>query len=355
MLSEIMKIKPQIDSAALANMVRTMNQRFADVAKKFSAGLVNATKKFGGGMKAALTGGGIVGLLGGLADRFLNPLQETTETLKRVLSEGDDLSTFAKQFETTSGRLLKLQALAGSSGLDPESLRMLLTKFQVALAEQRQLQADTTKTEAEKRGPLQEFTGIKDTAEAFFQFIQALQKVDKDTQVLLQSQIFGEKLIGRQSEFLQTDFGQRLQQLNLPGTDALSTSIENIAGIEEIDAIKRAQRQVNDILKKGTLVNAGMVNAVGRSEQQQLDQENIRLAGFESMRKAADATNEIKNKLESIYLEVLKGVPVVVTWMQKVGDGIDWIRNTVEGWNIGENLRKIADSPIIRGVKGFFK
>lgn len=349
MLTEILKIKPQLDASELSKMVRSLNSRFADVAKRFGQGLYNVTKKFGGGLKSALTGGGIVGALGVLADRFLNPLQETTETLNRVLSQGDDLSTFANQFETTSGRLLKLQALAGSSGLDPETLRMLLTKFQVALAEQRQLEKDPTKTKEEKKGPLQQFVGIKDTAEAFFQFIQALQKADKDTQVLIQSEVFGEKLIGKQSEFLQTDFNKRLRELNLPETQVLTNSIEGIAAVEEIDAINRSRRQVEDIQNKGRIVNSGMVSAVDRAERQTMAQEDKRLNQFEAMEAAAIATTDIKNRMEDLYTMLIRQLPLLVSGLDMVSNGIRYLTETVKGWNLGEQAKNIVEN--IRKLK----
>jgi len=349
MISEILKVKPQLDSSDLNKMTRTLNQRFSEVTKKFQAGLLNAAKKFHGGMKVALSGGGILGVLGILADKFLNPLQETTETLERILTQGDDVSTFARQLDTESGKLLKLEALAGTAGLDPDTLRQMLIKFQTALAEQRKTDADPSKTPQEKLGLLSEFTGMQDTAEAFFAFIQSLQQVSADTRTLAQAEVFGEKMIGKQAEFLQLDFGAKLRELNLPSTEELTRNIENAAGVEEILATNRSRNRVTGLNDLGGRVNSSMVQAINLEEQRVMEQEKLRLDGFNDMRAAATSVNDIKRQLEKAYQMAMKAVPYVTEFMGTVVEGIKWGMRTIEGWNLGERSKELIES--IRKLK----
>jgi methyl-accepting chemotaxis protein len=124
MFSEILKIIPKLDSKDLANMERTLGIRFARVAKKF-----------GGGIMSVLKGGGILGTATFFLDKILNPLKEVQESIDKTLKSGDDLKTYAKQFNTTAGNLARLQAFGKATGLDADSLRTILEKFQSSVAQ----------------------------------------------------------------------------------------------------------------------------------------------------------------------------------------------------------------------------
>src|SRR4051812_39877327 len=121
---EILQIIPRLSSSDLASMDATLSRRFSNIAKKFGKGLL-----------ATLTGGGIAGIGLGLIDKLLNPLKETQDAIDRTLKQGDDIVTYAKQFGTTSGKLYRLMQIAKSTGLDEGSFFMLLEKFQATVAE----------------------------------------------------------------------------------------------------------------------------------------------------------------------------------------------------------------------------
>jgi hypothetical protein len=218
LFKEILKIFPQVDSASLGKMERTLNGRFARVAKKFGKGIIGS-----------LIGGGLLGAAVGVIDKLLNPLKEVQEAIDRTLQSADDIVSNAEQFGTDSGTLAKIQGFGKASGLDAEGVNTLISKFQVALAEN---QADPTKNTS-----VSAFRGEKDSAKAFFEFIQSLQELgkrDKAAALLVQQEVFGEKQILKAAEFLNADFLALSKSLSGVSAEQLAGANNKLAGIKDV-------------------------------------------------------------------------------------------------------------------------
>lgn len=279
MFTEILKIVPKMDNADLERMRKAVQSRFTKVAKSFGSGVV-----------AALKGGGIMGAGLALIDKLLNPLKETQEAIDRTLKSGDDAVTNAKQFNTTAGKLLKLQAFAQSSGLDADSLSMLITKFQTAVAE---AQNDPTKVTS-----VRNFAGIPDTAEAFFQFIQALQKMDKSQQLLVQQEVFGEKQILKMSDFLNSDFANIGKYFSKFSSDRLTSSANKIGGLNDLSDTLAAVRGLEDIQNKAQVISKGMIEARDLAERQALERENMRIRSYQDLQAISTTADKIFTLVE---------------------------------------------------------
>ena len=318
MLSEILKLIPRIEGGDLNKMERSLSSRFGNVAKKF-----------GGGLKAAITGGGITALAVGLIDKVLNPLQQVQEAIEKALQHGDDLSTFAKQFNTTAGNLARLQAFGKASGLDPEGVRLLLGKFQGAVA---QAAANPDQTTS-----VSKFVGRKDTAEAFFEFVQAMQKLTPTQQNLVQQEVFGEKQILKASEFLHADFAFLSKKLGGPSAEQLTNAAEKLGTLNDLKDLLAAKRDLNDLTAKANLVGPNTIAGLERKDQLDLAQENKGLAKFDSLEKISLENQKLINmavnqflKLAPIIAEIL---PVVVS-------------------NLGGSVKLIEKSRLVRGMTG---
>jgi len=310
---ETLLIKPKLDSGDLNGMERSLSSRFGNVAKKFGKGLVTA-----------LTGGGIAGLALGLVDKLLNPLKETQEAIDRVLKQGDDIVTNAKQFGTTAGKLFRLQQIAKSTGLDEGSLDQLLTKFQTAVAE---AAADPNKQTA-----VRQFVGQKDIASAFFEFIQSLQKLDKTQQVLVQTEIFGEKQILKMADFLQTDFAKQTKLVGGPSAEKLTPGLEKLAGLNDLKDALEANRTLNDVLKKSATINADMIKSQNERAKLDLKRENDQIKSYQDLAAISNASNEIVNLAKQASLGL-------TSMLVKVTD-------------LANNVKKLTES---RAVKGLLK
>jgi hypothetical protein len=331
MWNEVLKVKPQLDSGDLNRMENQLSGRFGRVAKKFGAGL-----------KSAIIGGGIAALAIGVIDKILNPLKETQDTISRILGQSDDIVTSARQFETTAGKYFKLQQLAKSTGLDEESLKMMLGKFQVALAEER------AKKKGEPKGTLQQFVGEKDTAEAFFQFAQALQKAPKDKQVLVQKEIFGERMMGRAAEFFQVDYAKQFKAMGAKGSEYYTPGLEKMGDLSDLKDVLEAGRTLQDIANKSKLVNKNMVMEMARGEKIKLEKEDAQIKSYEDLKAAAIAGQKIQLATEEILLTLTKNIPAALDWADRMEQKIFSALDTIMGW--GDVLNKIGDSRLIRGI-----
>ncbi len=295
MFSEVVKLIPNVDRASLNRMFQTLNQRFATVAKKFAAGMKNAFKF-----------GGLVGIGASLISKMLNPLQKAEEIINRITGKGDDAVTNAEEFGTEAGKILRLEAIGAAKGVDSDTMRTLLGKFQSALAEEQQLAKDPNA----KPGTLREFVGEKDTADAFFKFIQSLGNLgrkDKTRQTLIENEIFGEKLRGKASEFINApsqDFEDILNKL--PTVEELTAAAQKSGSLADMSDLLKAIRESQDFVRKSGLVKESQIKAIDQSERQKLKSEDQTLQRFDSLKSSSIAIQELTEKFDAMATSLLK-------------------------------------------------
>lgn len=321
MFSEILKIIPKLDNSALNKMTKTLQSRFTKIAKGF-----------GNGLKNALKFGGVASLALGLVDKLLNPLQDVQESIERSLQASDDISTNARQFETTSGKLQKLVALGSATGLDQQSLFTLMQKFQSAVAD---AAANPNDPSAVKN-----FVGQTDSAEAFFDFIQGLQKLDKTNQLLVQKEVFGEKQILKMADFLQSDFPALIGRLGLDkiSSQRLTTDTNKLSDLNDLAAELKAGQTINDVAAKAGVINESMILAKANADQLALNRENQRIQSFNNLQTISDTVTKMGTLLESL--------------LNQVGSFITWVTPTING--LIDRVDKLLKSPLVKGIKGIF-
>lgn len=291
MFSLILKVIPRLEPKDLGAMERSLSSRFSRVAKGFGRGLVNVLK-----------GGGVIGAISLLIDKVLNPLKEVQEAIDRSLQRGDDLTTYAKQFGTTAGNLSRLQAFGKATGLEPEGVRLLLGKFQAAVA---QSAADPSKPTA-----VSAFVGRKDTAEAFFEFVQSLQKLDPTRQNLVQQEVFGERQILKASEFLNADFKnlESIFRQAAPGSMQQTAAAEWLGAMSDNRDILDAIREQNDLIQKSKLIRDNTVAGIARSADLQQKIENQKVGKFDSIQQLSDANTKLMNEALNAFMQLAPGL-----------------------------------------------
>jgi hypothetical protein len=325
---EILKVIPRIENSDLSRMETTLNQRFTRVAKTF-----------GKGLKSVLMGGGVIAGITFLVDKLLNPLKDVSESIEKALSKGDDLVTFSKQFNTTPGNLARLQAFGRSTGLEPEGVRLILGKFQAAVA-----QASVS----DKPTAVSAFVGKTDTAEAFFEFVQAMQKLDPDQRSLVQQEVFGEKQILKTSEFLGANF-KELSNLLQVDTETLSIAANRLGANEDKISVLRAQRELNDIITKGSLIGKPTINSINQSENFQLNRENERLAQVENLKRLSLMQDRVAAMIEDFYLK--GGVKGLFLMIEKINSLVDMFSKS----SFSQDVNTIKKSRTIRGTGSYGK
>ncbi len=275
MFKEVLQIIPKLSNSDLSAMERSLSSRFKKVAKGFGKGLVGA-----------LTGGGIAGAAIGLIDKLLNPLKETQDAIDRSLSKADEIADAAKQFNTSAANMARLQAFGKASGLDAGQVQLLLQKFQTAVAE--------AKADPKQQSAVRAFVDDKDTAQSFFQFIQSLQKItDKNQQVLIQEQVFGEKQILKMSDFLNQDFFATAKQLGNFDPKTLNNSIEKLSQLESLKNALEARRGLQDINGKASIINKGMILSQDQQLKKAQEKEDLNIQSYKDLAKLSMASDEM--------------------------------------------------------------
>lgn len=317
--SEILKIKPQLDNSDLRKMENTLNARFKRIAKRFGGGIANVLK-----------GGGIAGLALSFIDKFLNPLKETQEAISRMLTSSDDIATNAAQFNTTSGKLFKLITLAKSAGLDQDNLFTLINKYQNSLAS---AQANPNDIAAPA---VRNYVNDTDIAESFFQFIQELQKMDRNQQLVIQQNVFGEKQILKMADFLQQDFPKLMQKVGVDkvSSESLTGNIEKLAGFNDLSDQLSARRDLLDVQRKAQVITEGMIRQQDKQAQLELQRENQRIKSYENLAALTETSTRIFTLVEqgvsmlgSLMAKLLPAIDKVVTAAQKLSES-----RFIRGW-----------------------
>lgn len=317
MLKTILQIIPQLSSSELSNMERSLNGRFGKVAKKFGKGLA-----------ASLAGGGVIGAAVGLVDKVLNPLQETQEAIDRSLKSADDIVTNAKQFGSSAGKLARLRAMAGASGLEGHDLDVLITKFQGAVA--------ASKADPNKPSAVRQFRNDTDMVESFFTFIQGLQKLDKNSQRIAQDEVFGEKQVLKMADFLGTsDWFKLSKSIGTASDGQLTKSLEKTADLNDLKDQLKAKADLNDMLAKGRLINEGMIRSQAKREELDKVRENQNIGNYTNLANISNATAEIGNMLREASIALAGSVS--------------------KFYDISNNIQKMSQSSVWKGIIKFMK
>lgn len=305
MFSSILKIIPKLDAAALKKMEQVLQSRFTKLAKGFGKGLTSAIK-----------GGGIAAIGLSLIDKILNPLKEIQDAIDKTLKSSDEITTNAKQFNTTSGKLAKLITLGQSTGLDQDSLFMLINKFQNAVA--------SAAADPKEPSSVRAFIGKTDSAEAFFEFMQSLQKLPKNAQLLAQQNVFGEKQILKMADFLQTDFKKQYNQklkLNQRPTETLTKNIDSLAAKNDLAEELAAVRNLDNFAGKNKVIRTDMLYARDKSERLDLRREDQNIANYKNLASISDTSTKIFIKIEEM-LNLLGGLVAKYTGVVDQGLGL---------------------------------
>ncbi len=311
MFKEILWVDPQISNSDLSKMERNLNNRFGRVAKKFGKGMVNVLK-----------GGGIAGAAISIVDKILNPLQETQESIDKFLKEADDLETNAKLFDTTAGKLFKLTRIAEATGLDQDGLAMLLNKFASAVTD--------AKADPKKDSAVRSFVGQTDMVEAFFEFIQRMQKNTPLERIAIQKDVFGEKQTLKAADFLGTPMSEILSQLKLRPTAEYDAMIANVGPNADLADLLKSQRTADDFSQKSGIGWEAIVRKRDELERDMISKENQRIQSYQDLANIQSVANKVLFFVEQGYTLLAKGVT-------KIGE-------------IVEAFNKVSSNPLMRGI-----
>ncbi len=314
MFSEVLKIVPKVDSAALSSMENSLSKRFGRIAKTFA-----------GGIKSALLGGGITATVVGIIDKLLNPLKEAKEQLDNVLKKSDDLVTFAKEFHSTTGRLFNLQSLAAAKGVDPDTLNTMLQKFQGAVSE--------AIKDPHKQTSVRAFAiNGQDNVEAFVKYITEVAKLRVKNPAaadIAEQEIFGEKFINKSSEFVNANLDELAKRLHLPNAVAASNLIDHAGKLSDENSVFDTKRGIGKFLTQAGSLNDGTIVANQKNLIGQDKRDIERLSGFTALASIDTSVNKIVFAMEKGMIEFEKHLVTGLGNVEKMTWNLDTIMKVI--------------------------
>lgn len=296
--TEVLKLKPRLDEADAKKAELSLSQRFGRVARRFGTGLKTAIK------------GTILGIGLGLLAKLLNPLNELEDRIKKLLGQAEDTRDLADKYGATQGQVLKLQALAESSGLKPDQLEGMMEAFRKAVEEERKL---IDEGKATKEQAAFSYANDKNQLEAFFTFVQSLKTLGDANPAgrrNIERQVFGDTLSGAQRRFVDTNFSNEVQ--GIPSANAFQNAAEN--AVARADQLRRAtvRNEANDFINSGNSITASVVQGILQREQRERDKDFAQLQGYETLKRAADAIEILSTVIQGIQTAVINGLSTIV-------------------------------------------
>lgn len=329
MLTEVLKIQPKLDNNELNQMERQLGSRFSRIAKGFGRGLKLAS---------------MAALGAAVLDKLINPLQEVKAAIDRTLGKADDIVTNAKQFNTTTENLLKIRSLANVRGITNENIDMLLTKFQGAVAQAAANPKDPSNS------AVVNYVKEKDTAVAFYNFITQLQKMDKNQQVLIQQQVFGEKQVLKMAEFLQdVGFKESAASLQKVNFGQAAKSAEKLGALNDKMTANRVVNDIRDLTSKANVIGNDTIRNVNRSEIGNLSRENSRIGRSAQAFTAEENIAQLTDKVEQLANNIITELPVLMDGLKAT---VGLLEKSVEGWRMIFDLLK--NSALVKGIGSMF-
>jgi hypothetical protein len=309
MFTEILRVKPVLDQQNAKQMENDLSKRFGRVANKFGKGLKNIVK------------GNILFMSLGLLSSLLNPLEKLQERIKGLLGQGSDLRDIADQFDTTPGQIKRLQDVAQNIGLNPDQLKDMMTRFAESLDRARQ---ETKKGEplSESSRLVKDWMGEKDTAEAFFSFVQSL-KAAKGTgaRETAEREIFGGIQKGASRRFIDADFAEEFKKLGTPSVARTNRAVEKTAQLAEQDRRMTTQRETTSFVKEAENMTAKMITDMNRAAEREREREQAQMKAMDDLAKAKEGIDNLVAGFQTLSVQVTKGVGYL-------GDLIGVIKNS---------------------------
>jgi len=310
--TEQVKIQPVLDRPAAKKAEEGLSKRFDKVSKRFGGGLNKVLK------------GSLLGISVGLLSQLLNPLEKVEDRIKALLDQGKSIRDLADQFNTMPQQLKKLQDIASNVGLAPDQLTTMMSSFSQAL--------DTARQEIEKQRQggdevssttraLAPWVGDvnQDEAAAFFNFIQSISKASPEERRAAERNVLGGIQKGGAKRFIEADFQKEVTQAIQPKNSGnLFDRLETMADIERRGKTKT---ESDAFYRDAGILNRKMVEDMNLAATREAEKLSNDLRNTESLQKAAQGIEEIKNGLFVIRDLATKGVGLL-------GDLIGIIKNS---------------------------
>jgi hypothetical protein len=340
--TEILKIKPVLDTAATAQMEQSLSARFSRVAQRFGQGLRSVIK------------GSFIGISLGLISRLLNPIEALEDKIKKLIGEGTDIRDLADRFNTSPGKLKQLQDVAQTLGVNPEQFKDMITKYAQAIEKGREELQNPFVQPSSTTLAVKQFVGEKDIAKSFTEFLMSLKasgigagtdlplseraikrfndlaikgeklsdaerqdflskgeirkRTGMETRQAFEKEVFGEAQTGPARRLIEANVPEVAKRVHEPTVDKLNEAVDKAAKLADQKRALDVQNQTSDFVNATNKMTGKMVTDMAAAEKLQMDRETKQLDSYDDLRKAANGLEEVKGLLIQVSNIATKGL-----------------------------------------------
>lgn len=311
----VLQIDPKISADDAKKTESQLNSRFAKVAKNYGDEMRKQNEKvtsgFGATMKNMLgkLRVGWVALAGAIASVLTNPFDEVDAKLNELLSKFDNISTRAKQFGIDPTKYWLYTQVGNIAGVkDSGQLDNALLRIADRLEMARTGEDPTLKN----------YLDEKDVIDVFYKLAQTWNQMNPTERSASMADILGTRQANVFAELVQSNWGE-LSKLALQVNGKqytpkqIKAGIEKLAGLEEQQAIGRAQLQTRELMTGANLISGSTIQselAVEMGKQRNIMNKLANYATYASTElttlKISDSVNDIRTTVQEI-LNAIKG------------------------------------------------
>lgn len=305
----VLQIDPKISSEDAKKTESQLNSRFAKVAKNYGDEMRKQNEKvtsgFGTTMKNMLgkLRVGWVALAGAIASVLTNPFDEVDAKLNELLSKFDNISTRAKQFGVDPTKYWLYTQVGNIAGVkDSGQLDNALLRIADRLEMARTGEDPTLKN----------YLDEKDVIDVFYKLAQTWNQMNPTERSASMADILGTRQANVFAELVQSNWNELAQKaLQVNGKQytpkQIKAGIEKLAGLEEQQAIGRAQLQTRELMTGANLISGSTIQselAVEMGKQRNIMNKLANYATYASTElttlKISDSVNDIRTTVQEI-------------------------------------------------------
>lgn len=333
----VLQIDPKISAEDAKKTESQLNSRFAKVAKNYGDEMRKQNEKvtsgFSSRMKLALgkLKVGWLALAGAVASVLTNPFDEVDAKLNELLSKFDNISTRATQWGVDPTRYWLLNQVGRITGVPEGGIDNALLRIADRLEMARTGEDPTLKN----------YLDEKDIIDVFYKLAQTWNQMNPTERGASMADILGTRQANTFAELVQSDWNQ-LAQTAMAGYnwDDLGKSIDKLAGLEEKQAIQRAQLETQELMSGSAMISRSTLQSqlsVELAKQRNVLEKLQNYATYASTEVTALKISNTVNDIKTGVQEIVQKLGDITGINGEEGTARNIVRLKAMGWTEDAN------------------
>jgi hypothetical protein len=160
--------------------------------------------------------------------------------------------------------------------------------------------------------------------------------MERNQQVLVQQEVFGEKATLKMAEFLRADFKMLARSMGVKSASVYDPKVNKLGALNDRLEEGRAGLELRDMEAKSSVINKGMIDSMINAQKLELDRENQRIKSYSNIQAISDTIGKVMLLLEM--------------GMEQIGKFINFVTPAIQ--KLVAAVEKVANSRMVRGIFG---